>query len=93
MISGGWNVGTSWRERGVAAMARTKAVLSHVRPAREDLGPETRDCQPLSLSAWSWSPHGALVNVVRVPGAGGGQRPGLDGGDRGPGQTPGGQRL
>ena len=40
-----------------------------------------------------WSPHGALVNVVRVPGAGGGQWPGLDGGDGGSGQTPGGQGL
>ena len=41
VISGGWNVGRSWRERGVAADAGTKAVLTHVRPAREDLGPET----------------------------------------------------
>ena len=39
------------------------------------------------------SPHGALVDVLRVSGVRGGQGPGLDGGDGGAGQTPGGETL
>ena len=44
----------------------------------------------LSLGLVLWSPHGALGDGVTVPGAGGGQWPGLDAGDGGTGQTPGG---
>ena len=44
----------------------------------------------LRLGLVLWSPHGALVDVVTVPGAGGGQRSGLDAGDGGAGQAPGG---